>query len=155
MSIIFLLNYKNQTLFIYIMKISFFIIHWFIHLLVIHKTSRKRKKRKFTINYNCENLPTCIIFFLFQKKIWTNPRIIKLDYFKFLFINIIYKSTHKKFIMVIFDYEIFVEKSIIEILSSKFMLLTLNIHSLKITRLKINVFLTIINLYNLFFNLHS
>lgn len=57
--------------------------------------------------------------------------------------------------MVIFDYEIFVEKSIIEILSSKFMLLTLNIHSLKITRLKINVFLTIINLYNLFFNLHS
>lgn len=73
----------------------------------------------------------------------------------FLFINIIYKSTHKKFIMVIFDYEIFVEKSIIEILSSKFMLLTLNIHSLKITKLKINVFLTIINLYNLFFNLHS
>lgn len=57
--------------------------------------------------------------------------------------------------MVIFDCEIFVEKSIIEILSSKFMLLTLNIHSLKITRLKINVFLTIINLYNLFFNLHS
>lgn len=57
--------------------------------------------------------------------------------------------------MVIFDYEIFVEKSIIEILFSKFMLLTLNIHSLKITRLKINVFLTIINLYNLFFNLHS
>lgn len=57
--------------------------------------------------------------------------------------------------MVIFDYEIFVEKSIIEILSSKFMLLTLNIHSLKITKLKINVFLTIINLYNLFFNLHS
>lgn len=57
--------------------------------------------------------------------------------------------------MVIFDYEIFVEKSIIEILSSKFMLLTLNIHSLKITRLKINIFLTIINLYNLFFNLHS
>lgn len=57
--------------------------------------------------------------------------------------------------MLIFDYEIFVEKSIIEILSSKFMLLTLNIHSLKITRLKINVFLTIINLYNLFFNLHS
>lgn len=73
----------------------------------------------------------------------------------FLFINIIYKSIYKKFIMVIFDYEIFVEKSIIEILSSKFMLLTLNIHSLKITRLKINVFLTIINLYNLFFNLHS
>lgn len=135
------------------MKISFFIIHWFIHLLVIHKTSRKRKKRKFTINYNCENLPTCIIFFLSQKKIWTNPRIIKLDYFKFLFINIIYKSIYKKFVMVIFDYEIFVEKSIIEILSSKFMLLTLNIHSLKITRLKINVFLTIINLYNLFFNL--
>lgn len=57
--------------------------------------------------------------------------------------------------MVIFDYEIFVEKSIIEILSSKFILLTLNIHSLKITKLKINVFLTIINLYNLFFNLHS
>lgn len=78
-----------------------------------------------------------------------------MDYFKFLFINIIYKSTHKKFIMVIFDCEIFVEKSIIEILSSKFMLLTLNIHSLKITKLKINVFLTIINLYNLFFNLHS
>lgn len=73
----------------------------------------------------------------------------------FLFIKIIYKSIYKKFVMVIFNCEIFVEKSIIEILSSKFMLLTLNIHSLKITRLKINVFLTIINLYNLFFNLHS
>lgn len=50
----------------------------------------------------------------------------------FLFINIIYKSIYKKFIMVIFDCEIFVEKSIIEILSSKFMLLTLNIHNIKL-----------------------
>ena len=47
-------------------------------------------------------------------------------------------------ILSIFNYEVFIEKSIIEILSSKLISLTLNLHSLKITNIKINVFLTII-----------
>lgn len=47
------------------------------------------------------------------------------------------------YITIIFDYEMYIEKSIIEILPSKFILLTLNIHRLKITRLKINVYLTL------------
>lgn len=37
----------------------------------------------------------------------------------------------------------YIEKSIIEISPSKFILLTLNINRLKITRLKINVYLTL------------
>lgn len=44
---------------------------------------------------------------------------------------------------IIFDYEMYIEKSIIEISPSKFILLTLNINRLKITRLKINVYLTL------------
>ena len=40
-----------------------------------------------------------------------------------------------------FIYEVYVEKSIIEILSRKF--ISLNIHELKISNLKINVYLTI------------
>lgn len=47
------------------------------------------------------------------------------------------------YITIIFDYEMYIEKSIIEISPSKFILLTLNIHRLKITRLKINVYLTL------------
>ena len=66
----------------------------------------------------------------------------KIGYFKmsFLFINLIYK----KIIIIIFTYEVYVEKSIIEILSRKFMSVTLNIHELKISNLKINIYLTIL-----------
>ena len=65
-----------------------------------------------------------------------------MDIFKisFLFINLIYK----KIIISIFTYEVYVEKSIIEILSRKFMSVTLNIHELKISNLKINIYLTIL-----------
>ena len=72
----------------------------------------------------------------------------KIGYFKmsFLFINLIYK----KIIIIIFTYEINVEKSIIEILSRKFMSVTLNIHELKISNLKINIYFNNFNLYNLF-----
>ena len=69
-----------------------------------------------------------------------------MDIFKisFLFINLIYKVIYKKVIVSIFTYEIYVEKSIIEILSRKFMSVTLNIHELKISNLKINIYLTIL-----------
>ena len=54
----------------------------------------------------------------------------KIGYLKmtFLFINLIYKVIYKKIIIIIFSYEVYVEKSIIEILSRKFMSVTLNIH---------------------------
>lgn len=54
------------------------------------------------------------------------------------------------YITIIFDYEMYIEKSIIEILPSKFILLTLNIRRLKITRLKINVYLTL-RIYIIYF----
>ena len=60
----------------------------------------------------------------------------------FIFINIIYKFIYKKVITIIFDYELYIEKSIVEILSSKFTLLILGIHRLKIPRLRISVFFT-------------
>ena len=62
----------------------------------------------------------------------------------FFFINLIYKVIYKKIIITIFTYEVYVEKSIIEILSRKFMSVTLNIHELKISNLKINIYLTIL-----------
>ena len=65
--------------------------------------------------------------------------------YKFV-INLIYK----KIIIIIFTYEVYVEKSIIEILSRKFMSVTLNIHELKISNLKINIYFNNFNLYNLF-----
>ena len=70
----------------------------------------------------------------------------KIGYLKmrFLFINLIYKVIYKKIIIIIFTYEVYVEKSIIEILSRKFMSVTLNIYELKISNLKINIYLTIL-----------
>lgn len=60
-----------------------------------------------------------IIGYNFFKLILLNNRI---GYFKmtFLFINLIYKVIYKKIIMIMFSYEVYVEKSIIEILSRKF-----------------------------------
>ena len=43
-----------------------------------------------------------------------------------------------------FTYEVYIEKSIIEILSRKFISVTLNIHELKISNLMINIYLTIL-----------
>ena len=58
-------------------------------------------------------------------------RLIMDPFFKisFLFINLIYKVIYKKVIVSIFTYEIYVEKSIIEILSRKFMSVTFNIQN--------------------------
>ena len=53
-------------------------------------------------------------------------------------------------ILSIFNYEVFIEKSIIEILSSKFVSLTLNLYSFIITNIKINAFFTII-IYVIYF----
>ena len=72
----------------------------------------------------------------------------------FLFINLIYKVIYKKIIIIIFTYEVYVEKSIIEILSRKFMSVKLNIYELKISNLKINIYYYF-NLFNLFINLYN
>nr|UCC47180.1 NADH dehydrogenase subunit 5 [Apis mellifera] len=84
-----------------------------------------------------------IMGFNFYKLILLNN---KIGYFKmsFLFMNLIYKVIYKKIIMMMFTYEVYIEKSIIEILSSKFMSVTLNIHELKISNLMINIYLTIL-----------
>ena len=50
----------------------------------------------------------------------------------------------KKIIIIIFTYEVYIEKSIIEILSRKFISVTLNIYELKISNLMINIYLTIL-----------
>ena len=84
-----------------------------------------------------------IIGYNFYKFILLNNKI-GLFQISFISINIIYKRIYKKLIIVIFNYEVFIEKSIIEILLSKLISLTLNLHSLKITNIKINIFLTII-----------
>nr|BBC20698.1 NADH dehydrogenase subunit 5 [Apis nuluensis] len=60
----------------------------------------------------------------------------------FMFMNMIYKFIYKKINTMMFDYEVFIEKSIIKMLSSKFLFLTLSIHSLKIPSLSISVFFT-------------
>lgn len=84
-----------------------------------------------------------IIGFNFYKLILLNN---KIGYFKisFLFINLIYKIIYKKIIIIIFTYEVYIEKSIIEILSRKFISVTLNIYELKISNLMINIYLTIL-----------
>ena len=61
-----------------------------------------------------------------------------------MFINLIYKIIYKKIIIIIFTYEVYIEKSIIEILSRKFISVTLNIYELKISNLMINIYLTIL-----------
>nr|BBA21022.1 NADH dehydrogenase subunit 5 [Apis cerana japonica] len=74
-------------------------------------------------------------FILFENKIG-------LFLMSFLFMNMIYKFIYKKVITMMFDYELYIEKSIVEMLSSKFTLLMLGIHSLKIPSLSISVFFT-------------
>lgn len=109
-----------------------------------------------SINFNLVRINILLVYKLLVFKIIILGIIIGFNFYKFilfenkiglflisfLFINIIYKFIYKKVITIIFDYELYIEKSIVEILSSKFTLLTLGIHRLKIPRLRISVFFT-------------
>nr|WDY83686.1 NADH dehydrogenase subunit 5 [Apis laboriosa] len=71
----------------------------------------------------------------------------------FMFMNFIYKKIYLKMIIKMFNYEIYFEKTLIEMISGKFMVLMLSLYNMKISNIMINTFMMMM-IYLIFFMIY-